>query len=286
MNTLSSPGLTIGALADQTGLSAATLRMWEQRHGFPTPARLASGHRRYAETDVATVRDVVRRRDSGVRLDVAIAQATARALTQAEPPAPSVYAELRRHHPHLASNRLRKSTLLALSWAIEDEFAARATRPHLFGSFQDEATYLPAEERWVELARVAGSAFVLAAFDDVAPRPGPVRVHLPEDAPMRREWTVVCDSPELPAALTAWELPGQSQVRDRDRLFEAVWTVEPLAVRHAARACAQVASAAGVTEAAPVLYELAEDPTDAATDLASVTAMFNRVVTYVDRFGR
>ena len=44
-------------------------------------------------------------------------------------------------------------------------------------------------------------------------RAGPVT--LPADAPMRREWAVVCDAPDLPVVLTAWELPGQNDVPDR-----------------------------------------------------------------------
>ena len=77
---------------------------------------------------------------------------------------------------------------------------------------------------------------------------------------MRREWTVVCDAPDYPALLTAWELPGQSTVPDRQRLFEAIWTVEPAVVRDGARACAQVALQLGHAEAAPLLYELARQP--------------------------
>ncbi len=279
------PDLSIGDLAGRTGLSQATLRMWEQRHGFPVPERLASGHRRYSEADAEQVRDVVRRREAGVRLDVAIEEARAQA-ERAPAPALSVYADLRRLHPHLATYRLRKSTLLALSWAIEDEFCAKADRAHLFGSFQKGTYYQPARERWTELARVAGSAFVFADFDQ--PRPGsrPVEVALPEDAPMRREWLVVCDSLDLPAALTAFELPGQSDVRDRDRLFEAVWTVEPAAVRDAARTCARIAADVVPADAAPVLYDLADRPAPGVADLASVTQMFNRVVAYVDRYGR
>ena len=43
--------LTISDLAQRTGVSAATLRAWETRHGFPTPTRRESGHRRYDERD-------------------------------------------------------------------------------------------------------------------------------------------------------------------------------------------------------------------------------------------
>ena len=52
--------LTIGDLARRTGVPSATLRSWESRHGFPRPARMAGGHRRYAESEVAAVLDVVR----------------------------------------------------------------------------------------------------------------------------------------------------------------------------------------------------------------------------------
>src|SRR3954454_8533986 len=112
MDTDDTP-LTIGDLAERTGLSPATLRMWESRHGFPVPHRLESGHRRYTEADVEAIRSVIRHRDAGTRLELAII----RAMVEAEPSAPSVYATLRRRHPGLGVHRLQKATLMALSWA-------------------------------------------------------------------------------------------------------------------------------------------------------------------------
>ena len=94
---------------------------------------------------------------------------------------------------------------------------------------------------------------------------------------------MVCDAADYPAMLTAWELPGQSTVPDRQRLFEAIWTVEPAAVRDAARACAQVAQQLGHPEGAPLLYELAEDPPPPPAGLLAATSLLNRVVAYVDR---
>ena len=278
-------GLSIGDLSARTGVATATLRMWESRHGFPRPHRLESGHRRYAEGDVDLVHQVLRRRDGGARLEVAIAEvALAHAAAEAAPGAPSVYAAMRRLHPGLQSQRLKKSTLLALSWAIEDECIARAERPRIFGAFQREAYYRAAEERWTELARVARSTMVFAAFaDEPAPVDRTTHVHLPDDAPMRREWAVVCDAPDHAAMLTAWELPGQSDVPDARRLFEAVWTVEPRAVRDAARACAQVAQTLGHPEGGPLLYELAGNPAPAPVELLDAASLLNRVVAYVDR---
>ncbi len=190
-----SGSLSIGDLAERTGVAPATLRMWEQRHGFPVPERLDSGHRRYSEADVAGVREVLDRREAGARLDAAIADVLAGAQRAAEPRAASVWAELRRHHREVPVHRLTKQTLLSLSWAIEDEFAAKAERAHLFGLFQAEQYYRPAQRRWRELSRVAGSAY--AFYEPTAPgAPSPegaVAVHIGEDSPVRREWAVVCD---------------------------------------------------------------------------------------------
>ena len=277
--------LSIGDLAQRTGVAPATLRVWESRHGFPRPRRRDSGHRRYDEHDVELVTQVLRRRDSGMRLEVAIAGvALADAATGTAPGAPSVYAAMRRLHPNLPPQRLKKSTLLAISWAIEDECCSRAEQPMIFGAFQKERYYRAAQERWTELARIARSTMVFAAFSQ---EPDPVErttmVDLPEDAPMRREWAVVCDAPDYPAMLTAWELPGQSTLPDRLRLFEAIWTVEPGAVRDAARACAQTAQQLDHPQGAPLLYELAEDPAPPPAALQQAASLLNRVVAYVDQ---
>ncbi|MET3963174.1 DICT domain-containing protein [Marmoricola sp. OAE513] len=273
--------LTIGDLAERTGLSPAVLRMWEARHGFPEPRRLASGHRRYSDADVALVQQVLRRKEGGIRLEVAIAEASA---TKA-PSTPSIFAELRRLHPALPVHRLRKSTLIALSWAIEDECCATADRPVLFGAFQRGDFYEPSAPRWNELARVARTAIVFADHWDgnANSAEGPIRSTLDENAPMRREWAVVCDALGTTACLSAWELPGQSEVPDRHRVFESVWTVDPVAVRDAARIAASVAADAGVLAAQPLLYELAETPAPRAASTAGVAALFNRVVAYVDK---
>ena len=278
--------LTIGDLSERTGLAPATLRMWETRHGFPAPQRLQSGHRRYREEDVEAILTVIRHKDAGTRLELAIAHA----MADAEPAAPSIYAFLRRRHPHLGVHRLKKSTLLALSWAIEDEFCSKADRATIYGTFQRERYYRSSEARWREFARVSAGTTVFADFEEVDPEAVPTQVALPVDAPMRREWAVVCDSRELPVVLTAWELPGQEDVAERDRLFESMWTVDGPAVHDAARVCASVAvrygasaSATGAVAATAEAGTLLSRPHT--PDLASVTALFNRMVAYVDRIG-
>ena len=128
----------------------------------------------------------------------------------------------------------------------------------------------------------------MAAFrSPITDEERPARVHLPEDSPMRREWVVVCDAPDLPVVLSAWELPGQESVPDGDRVFESVWTIDPRAVRHAARVCARIAESAGsaqvTTLAGQLIEELADEPPPLSPDPADAASLFARVVAYVDR---
>ena len=75
---------------------------------------------------------------------------------------------MRRRRPDLQPYTLPKRTLIGLSHAIEDECAARAERPLLFGSFQRVRFYRHSEERWRELARTAEIAIVFADFPERA----------------------------------------------------------------------------------------------------------------------
>lgn len=50
--------LSVGRLAEATGISADTLRIWERRYGKPKPLRLPSGHRRYPLSMVPWLRKV------------------------------------------------------------------------------------------------------------------------------------------------------------------------------------------------------------------------------------
>ena len=72
---VSADGLTIREVASRTGVEAATLRMWEQRYGFPEPERLPSGHRRYSHLDVELIRQVTRDREAGLELKAAVENA-------------------------------------------------------------------------------------------------------------------------------------------------------------------------------------------------------------------
>lgn len=275
-------GLSIGEISRMTGVSVATLRTWELRHGFPVPHRLPSGHRRYDASVVEAVLSVLRQREAGIRLETAIAEVQQPGGRSA----PSVFAEVRRRNPQLEVHRLRKPTLHAISRAIEDEFCARADQAVLVGGFQRQGFYAPVRDRWEDLAGTARSAIVMADFDRTAGQDGRVvRVRLSPESPLRREWFVVCDSPSLPGLLTAWELPGQAGRPDAEREFEAAWTVDPRAVRSASRVCAATSLAAGAPGAELLVRQLAEPP-GRPLDAAAGTRLFNRIVSYLDRLAR
>jgi DICT domain-containing protein/predicted DNA-binding transcriptional regulator AlpA len=277
-----SPGnrlLTISDLAERTGVPAPTLRSWESRYGFPQPIRLSGGHRRYGERDVAAVLEVLRHRGSGLALEAAVRRATS------EPTQPrSLYVELRRRHPELTPQLLSKKSLVAMSHAIEDECCARAEQPLLFGGFQRSRFLRESYARWVELARTARVAVV---FTDLGvapdPRPGvPVEVALPHEAPLNREWIVVCDAPDLPACMVAVERPGQEAVLDMRRRFEVVWTVDPRAVRSASRIAAALADRyrPGWNTTGPA--EPADEPAGASADLRRASELLTRTMGYLD----
>jgi DICT domain-containing protein len=279
-------GLSIGELARRTQVPAPTLRSWEDRYGFPRPHRLAGGHRRYDHGDIALIEAVVRLRASGMSLQAAISQAASQAA-EAEP---SVFAGLRRRHPALPPQVLRKVTLLALTRAIEDECCARAERPVLFASFQRQRFFRQSEERWNELTRTARVVVVFADFSSPAEasgrppgEPAPIRVPLPEDAPARREWTLVCESRDYPACVTGWEFPGQREAADSDRRFEVLWSVDPQVVNSATAICAQLARSAR-PGLGYLLGALPSEPAPpASADLRRAAGLLSRMTGYLEK---
>jgi methylmalonyl-CoA mutase cobalamin-binding subunit len=57
----------MGAVTRRTGISEHTLRAWERRFGFPTPVRLASGHRRYSSEQVRHLLKIGKALEAGYR---------------------------------------------------------------------------------------------------------------------------------------------------------------------------------------------------------------------------
>ena len=270
--------LTISEVAERTGVSEGTLRMWETRYGFPEPTRLPSGHRRYSEHDVERVRRVSRDRDGGLSMRASID----RASQVTAQPEPSIFAGVRRRRPDLVPYLLPKRALIGLSHAIEDECMARAERPLLFGSFQRVSFYRHAEQRWRELARTAEVSIVFADFEEVStPAGAPAEVPIEREDPLGREWSIICDAYDYGAFLSGWERPGQDDVPDSERRFETVWSVEPRLVREASRIAAGLVEKSAPELLRPITQRLLDTPPPSGEELRLVSALTNRMVAYV-----
>src|SRR5215210_486842 len=141
-------GLAIKDVAERTGLAAQTIRMWEQRYGYPEPRRTPAGYRVYSDADVETLRRVVAFRRRGLSVPAALERARSWGGPSDRP---SIYAAIAAAAEPVQTHRLKKRTLLAISHAIEDETLARAAGPIVAAAFQRERNYRAAEHRYRRL---------------------------------------------------------------------------------------------------------------------------------------
>ena len=272
--------LTIGTVAEQTGVSVPVLRSWEQRHGFPTATRLPSGHRRYTQQDVDAIIQVGRSATPGCRWK---RPSNGPGTDAAPKPARSIFADLRAASPDLTPHTLSKRSMLAISRAIEDEFCARAERPLLIGSLPTRGV-LPAVSRALAIARRHrrsggrhGRLRLRPASDDTTDRVGPRRQPA---APAGVDDRVRCARlGGLPRRLGR---PGQTAAPDADRMFEAIWTAEPPVVRQA--------SHIGLDLIARQAPQLSRCPRSSLRSTPSIprrvrraTELTNRIIAYLDR---
>jgi DICT domain-containing protein len=276
-------GLAIREIAERTGVAAGTIRMWEQRYGFPAPERTPSGYRMYSEDDVETIRRVVAFRNRGLSVPAALE----RAKRWAGPTdRPSIYGALAGGDRPLRSHVLRKPTLLAISRAIEDETIARAAAPVVFGAFQRRRHYAPVEHRYRRMARAADAVVVFADFTQLrGGNSAPVEVPIAPGEVLGDEWAVVVDAPGYAAALIGWEQPESQRdphLPESQRRFEAIWTMDPEVVRRAARVSASLARRVdeGLGERLEEL--LAERPLAAEAAAPGLEALTNRIVSYME----
>jgi MerR family transcriptional regulator, light-induced transcriptional regulator len=68
------PKYTIKTVCTQTGIRAVTLRAWERRHELLTPHRSENRYRLYSERDVAILRWIKNRVDSGISISNAVTE--------------------------------------------------------------------------------------------------------------------------------------------------------------------------------------------------------------------
>jgi MerR family transcriptional regulator, light-induced transcriptional regulator len=266
--------------AERSGVAPATIRVWERRYGFPTPARTVSGRRRYSPAEVEALRRVAADRARGMSLPAAIEQAR-RSARPAH--ATSLYRAVVGAGLDATPRVLRKATLSALSRAMEHETLARAARPVVVASFQREAFYRVVEPRYRRLAALADVAVVLADFPALRQPPGgPAELPIERDEPLVNEWAVVIDAPSYAACLVAWEQPAAAEPRDEGRRFEALWTLDAAATRRAALAAVPLATRRDPALGERLAAVLDRRPLAFQAPVPALTALANRAVAYVE----
>ena len=276
-------GLSIKEVARASGLAAGTIRMWEQRYGFPAPTRTDSGYRVYSSDDVEALRRAMAYRHRGLSVPASIERARETGSTDDHP---SIYAAVASTDHGGRPQVLKKSTLVALSRAIEHETLAQAASPIVFGAFQQEEFYREVEPRYRRIARFADAAVAFADFPEVRhPEGGPVEIPIAPEDQLGNEWAVIVDAPGYAACLLAWEMPGVTEpggAHDLSRRFEAIWTLDPRAVRKAARVASRLAARADPALGERLEGLLSDRPLATDEPAPTLTALTNRMVAYLE----
>ncbi len=136
------------------------------------------------------------------------------------------------------------------------------------------------------MAENADACIVFADFPELRERDGhPTEVPITREDALGNEWAVVVDAPGYAACLLAWETP-ESQRDDgkpeRDRCFEALWTLDPHVVRRAALVGAALAGRSDPSLGARVEKMLLDRPLSFEAPAPGLTALTNRIVGYLD----
>jgi len=276
-------GLAIKEVAERTGIAAGTIRMWEQRYGFPEPARTSSGYRIYTDDDVDVLRRVGAFRDGGLSVPAALERARE---STGSSDRPSIFGAIASSEDPVPARSLRKRTLLAISRGIEDETLARAAGPVVVGAFQSARNYEAVQHRYDRIAGNADACVVFADFEAVRERLGlPTEIPIDAEDALGNEWAVVVDAPGYAACLLAWETPESQRdehLPDAERRFEALWTMDPRVVRRAALVGAALAGRSDAVLGERLERLLMDRPLAFEVPVPGLTSLTNRIVGYLD----
>ena len=272
--------LTIADVARETGLTAASLRAWEQRYGFPRPKRDAAGQRRYEQADVHAVRRVITERASGTTLTASIARVQAQ---EAPRRSGSFFARLLDDARASVPVSVTRSTMVAVSHAVEDECASRTEPGLLIGAFQHPRFYDKSADRWRDLAQGSRLTLVFADFEHVVDAGDePAQIPLVARSPLEREWAIV----HLAAEKTSVAFVGRERVGSRagaQRTFELAWSFDIGLIRELVEAAADNAELTAPGVARALRAEMAMLAGSATVDPGFASALTARVIGYLGK---
>lgn len=255
----------IGVVSRKTGLSAATLRLWEDQYGLLEPARTRGGTRLYSESDVERalyVRQLVRERGYALEAIAAIIDEANSKLPYAldRVAVENIYLRDATNHADLEEGRRMARVHATVRSLIRAESAERAAVTLVAGVKAITGAHRSSLAIY-QRKNYALNFVVIAGSRDVGP---PSRPSLPISR-FPRAWQEAIDArePYADQDLLRLDLPGEVSslvVKERARSFHA----EPLTIANemvgvliigssrpngigpeAQRVCAELAAAAG-----------------------------------------
>jgi DICT domain-containing protein/signal transduction histidine kinase len=150
----------------------------------------------------------------------------------------SLLRELLGSLPQIKAQIYFKSSLTAISHAMEDLVLAGTDRPLIIANFQQERFYRQENRRYQRIAELSSHVYILAAPEtDFASAPAPyATIGLDPADELTQEWHLVIVAKHYSACLICREYaaPVDAIALDSARQFQGFWTFDPQISRQAA----------------------------------------------------
>ncbi len=201
----------------------------------------------------------------------------------------SLLPELLQLFPELRAQIYFKTTLTAISHAMEDLVLASTEQPLIIANFQQERYYRQESARYQRIAQRTDRVYVLAAPEtDFASAPAPfATVGLEQSDELAQEWHLAIVGENYSACLICREYAAPVGTIDLDsaRQFRGFWTFDPAITRQAAALLLQRISDYRPDLASQIDREkqraIAEKPPLQSAESLSAELFINRLVTYL-----
>ncbi len=142
----------------------------------------------------------------------------------------SVLTELLSQHSHLRPHLYFKSSLTALSRAMEDLVLAGADRPLVIATFQEERFYRQEAHRYQRIAAQTDRAYVLSVMESSKiPATDYVLIPINPNDGLAQEWNLVVIGSNSAACLICQERTGEwtnAQGLESSQRFDGIWTFD------------------------------------------------------------
>lgn len=168
----------------------------------------------------------------------------------------------------LHSQFQRKSVLVALSHAIEDEVIKHNLSPVIFAAFQDIRYYNPEQNRYDQLRATARTVKIFGR-------------NLSDEPVYETDWFVVINEARFKVLLACRQL-DEVAVSEKSRTFEGYYTYEPQVVDYAS----EVLAAHSDEQTIQAVKEINQMPHDAQEQFRFVSSVSDRILAQMENTNR